>query len=62
MSEKLSLEYRIKVVELFFESGKSVLTTQRRYCSHFGVKDAPAANTIKSIEKRFQESGSVQDA
>ena len=62
MSQRLSLEHRIKVVELFFESGKSVITTQRRYCSHFGVRDAPAANTIKAIVKRFQESGSVQDA
>lgn len=39
--QRPSVEHPIKVVELFFDSWKSVIITQKICCSHFGVWDPP---------------------
>lgn len=55
------MEERVKVVAFLSKLGKLMTVTQRKYRSHFGVTDRPAANTIQAIVRRFQERESVKD-
>lgn len=61
MAEKITTEERVKIVEFFFESQKSVVSTQRKFRRHFHKRNAPARTTIMAIVRRFQTSGSIDD-
>lgn len=56
----LTLEQRIKVVELYF-SEKSVKRTQLQFCSHYSVRKAPTKSTILRLVKKFKSVGNVRD-
>ena len=58
----LTLQQRIKIVELFF-SERSVAKTQRAFCAIYSVRSdcAPARSTILRLVKKFRNEGSVCD-
>ena len=59
--EKFSTKQRTKIIELYFENHRSIILTQRAYCRHYNVRQAPNQSTIDRFVKQFQQQGSVSD-
>lgn len=55
------VQQRVKIVEFYYSSGKSIISTQRNYRRHFNVRTAPSDNMIRNLVSRFEEQGSVSD-
>ena len=47
-SGRLTVDQKVKVV-LFYVETKSLVTTQRRFCAHFGTRWAPCKQTIYTL-------------
>jgi len=56
-----SVQERVKIVEFYYISGRSIVTTQRKYRQHFNTTVAPSVNMIRSLMSRFENLGSVGD-
>jgi Helix-turn-helix domain (DUF4817) len=56
----LTIQQRIKVVELFFAE-KSIVRTQRAFCRLYSVRTAPTKRTILRLIDKFRCEGSVGD-
>lgn len=59
--DKFTTEERVKIIEFYFENGRSIIGTQRSYMRHFNVRHPPTKPTIINLVKRFREHGSVLD-
>lgn len=55
------VQKRVKIIEFFYSSGRSIITTQRNYRRHFNVRTAPSHNMIRNLVSRFEEHGRVSD-
>lgn len=55
------VQKRVKIIEFFYSSGRSIITTQRNYRRHFNVRTAPSDNMIRNLVSRFEEHGRVSD-
>ena len=55
------MQERVKIIEFYYVSQRSIVTTQRKYRMHFNVATAPSANMIRSLISRFEERGTVCD-
>ena len=58
---KFTTEQRVKIIEFYFENGRSIVATQRSYMPHFNVRHCPSRPAIMSLVMRFQEQSSVND-
>ena len=58
---KFTTEQRVKIIEFYFENGRSIVAMQRSYMRHFNVRHRPSRPAIMSLVMRFQEQGSVND-
>ena len=58
---KFTTEQRVKIIEFYFENGRSIVATQGSYMRHFNVRHCPSRPAIMSLVMRFQEQGSVTD-
>ena len=56
----LTLQHRIKLVELFLHY-RTLVKTQREFCKLFPKRKAPQGRTITKLVKKFQSTGSVVD-
>lgn len=54
-----TVEQRIKIVEFFYASNKSISITQRRYIDHFNATTTPCGNMIRGLIRRFEQFGTV---
>ena len=59
--EKFTTEQRVKIIEFYFENGRSIVATQRSYMRNFNVRHPPSRPAIMNLVARFQEHGSVSD-
>ena len=59
--EKFTTEQRVKIIEFYFENGRSIVATQRSYMRNFNVRHPPSRPAIMNLVARFQEYGSVSD-
>ena len=55
-----TIEQRSKIVKFYLET-KSLVQTQREYCKHFGVKEAPSVTSIKKIVQKFEVHGTCHN-
>ena len=61
--EKLSIQCRISLVRCFYQSGNSPVACLRLYSRENGLREFICCeSTIRRLIKRFEETGSVQDA
>ena len=56
----LTLQHKIKLVELFFHQ-RFLVKTQREFCKLYPERKAPTRRTITKLVKNFQSAGSVVD-
>lgn len=54
-----SLQKRVKIIEFYYASRRSIVTTQIKYCDHFNTATAPNAKTIRNLINRFEKLGSA---
>ena len=54
-------EERIRILQAYLRT-MSISETQRDYCIHFKTRISPTKNAIKSLIRKFQETGAVHDA
>ena len=59
--DKFTTEQRVKIIEFYFENGRSIVAKQRSYMRHFNVRHPPSRPAIMNLVTRFQEHGSVSD-
>uniref|UniRef100_A0A8D8M9H9 DUF4817 domain-containing protein n=1 Tax=Cacopsylla melanoneura TaxID=428564 RepID=A0A8D8M9H9_9HEMI len=59
--QKYTTLQRTKIVQFYFENGRSITQTQLAYKRYFQVRKAPIYRTIMKIIERFQEQGAVRD-
>ena len=61
--EKFSTKQRTKIIELYFENHRFIILTQRAYCRHCNIRQAPNQSCIidRRRVKRFQQQSSVSD-
>nr|CAH7715123.1 unnamed protein product [Callosobruchus chinensis]CAH7751633.1 unnamed protein product [Callosobruchus chinensis] len=59
--EKLTIEQRVAIVELYFEHQGSIVETQRAFRRRFNARNSPTAMTIRKLITRFRPQGSVAD-
>lgn len=59
--ERLSIEERVKVIEAYYENGRSNKSAFRALRDFFGPHNRPTESAIGKIVKKFQETGSVAD-
>ena len=57
---RLSIEQRIKIVEIFITT-KSIVATQREFKKQLKLKKAPSGKAIREVVAKFQSTGSVKD-
>lgn len=50
-------EQRVKMVEFYFQSGRSIILVQKTYGDHFNVRNWPSV--IRKLMQRFEETGSL---
>lgn len=50
---------KVRLVELFYENGRSPMATIRAYRNEYGVQDVCSESTVRKLIKKFQETGSV---
>lgn len=58
---RLTLEQRIKVIELYFKNDDSLVLTRRAFCRHFDIRNGPSDSTILRLVIKFRDTGSVHD-
>lgn len=58
----ISLENRIKIIQIHYENGRSVKTTFRKIIDIFGRYNRPSEPAIKNLVEKFESTGSVQNA
>lgn len=58
---KYSVQERVKIVEFYYVSQRSIVTTQRNYRQQFNAATVPSANMIRNLITRFEEQGAVFD-
>lgn len=56
-----SPQQRIKIIDFYYSSQRSIVLTQRNYRRFFNVRSAPTSSMITSLVRRFEELGSVAD-
>ncbi|CAK1592413.1 unnamed protein product [Parnassius mnemosyne] len=56
-----SPQQRIKIIDFYYSSQRSIVLTQRNYRRFFNVRSAPTSSMIASLVRRFEELGSVAD-
>lgn len=59
--ERLTIQQRVKVIEAYFENGRSNKQAFRALRSVFSQHKRPTEGAIAKIVKKFQETGSVAD-
>ena len=59
--ERLTIQQRVKVIEAYYENGRSNKKTFRALRSVFGHHKRPTESAIGKIVKKFEETGSVAD-
>lgn len=50
-----------QIVKFFYQHQGFIILTKKAYRKHFQVRDAPTANTIRSIVRHFEEQGTASD-
>ena len=58
MSSRLSIDERVKIIELF-TSCQSIVVTQRKFRTFITKMNAPTRKSIERIVAKFKENGSV---
>ena len=58
MSSRLSVDERLKIIELF-TSCQSIVVTQRKFITFITKMNAPTRKSIERIVAKFEENGSV---
>ena len=51
--EKFTTEQRVKIIEFYFENGRSIVATQRSYMRNFNVRHPPSRPAIMNLVARF---------
>lgn len=59
--ERLTIEQRIQIVEIYIQNSKVLVTTIRKIKRKFGKKFKISPNTVKNIVDKFYQFGSVHD-
>ena len=60
MSSRLSIDERVKIIELFV-SCQSIVETQRKFRTCYNKKNAPTRKSIERIVAKFKQNGSVKN-
>lgn len=60
--ERLTIEQRVKVIEAYYENGRSNKNAFRALRDYFGQHNRPTESSIAKIIRKFKETGSVADA
>ena len=60
MSSRLSVDERLKIIELF-TSCQSIMVTQQKFRTSYNKKNEPTRKSIKRILAKFNENDSVTD-
>ena len=58
---KFTKEQRVKIIEFYFENGRSIVATQRSYMRYINVRHRPSRPAKMSLVMPFQAQGSVND-
>lgn len=58
----LSLEERVGLVQIYYETGQSAIDTVRGYRNRYGVRDICTATAVTKLIEKFCRTGSVMDA
>ena len=53
--ESFTTEQRVKVIQTYYENGRSVKTTFRKIRDYFGQRNRPSESGIRGIVQRFEE-------
>lgn len=59
--ERLTIEQRVKVIEAYYENGRSNKNAFRALRDFFGQHNRPTESAIGKIVKKFKQTGSVAD-
>lgn len=59
--DTLSVEQRVKIVQAYYENGRSKKNAFRKLRDFFGRHDRPTERTILNVVHKFEQTGSVQD-
>jgi transposase len=54
-------EQRVKIVEIYFQNGRSIILTQRAYRRHLNVRNGPSVTMIRKLMQRLEETGSLMN-
>lgn len=58
---KWSMQERVKIIEFFYVSHRSIVATQEIFCDHFNAATAPNAKMTRNLINRFEKRGAVFD-
>ena len=59
--ERLTIEQRVKVIEAYYENGRSNRNAFRALRDFFGQHNRPTESAIGKIVRKFKQTGSVAD-
>ena len=57
----ISIENRIKIVEIYYENGRCVENTFHKIPNIFGRYDRPSEHAIRNLVKKFRSTGLVHN-
>ena len=55
------VQQRVKLIDFFFYSERSIIHSQRKFAQHFDIRVSPIDNMIRNLIARFERTGSVGD-
>ncbi|XP_076175194.1 recombination repair protein 1 isoform X2 [Ptiloglossa arizonensis] len=59
--EKYTVQERVQIIQVYYETSRSLTLTIRELRNHFPRNHVPAKSTVQSLVARFVETGSVGD-
>ena len=59
--ERYTIQQRVKVIQTYYENGRSNQNAYRALRDFFGQFDRPNVRTIAKIVEKFEQTGSVED-